>query len=178
MKNVSKNTSPNQLASKYGDGFVTSSSHPGLAEQYGNVGTSNPYAVDERPGTASVSPSTANNNIDDNAPVTLSPDDQNLVDNLNYYVSYLEACCSTMNEKKQLKEIEKGVAVFSRCLGRNAIDAGVKEKMYNFVAYIQNKDYQSAGAIQTALVNSQWRVHKEWLKGMKFFYQLAARKIQ
>ncbi len=27
------------LASKYGDGFVTSSSHPELASQYGNVGT-------------------------------------------------------------------------------------------------------------------------------------------
>lgn len=38
-------TSPNgkratsTLASKYGDGFVTSSSHPALASQYGNVGT-------------------------------------------------------------------------------------------------------------------------------------------
>lgn len=28
-----------KLASKYGDGFVTSSSHPELASQYGNVGT-------------------------------------------------------------------------------------------------------------------------------------------
>ena len=31
--------SVNNLASKYGDGFVTSSSHPELASQYGNVGT-------------------------------------------------------------------------------------------------------------------------------------------
>lgn len=30
---------PAKLASKYGDGFVTSSSHPELAYQYGNVGT-------------------------------------------------------------------------------------------------------------------------------------------
>lgn len=29
----------NKLASKYGDGFVTSASHPELASQYGNVGT-------------------------------------------------------------------------------------------------------------------------------------------
>jgi protein transport protein SEC31 len=30
---------PSRLASRYGDGFVSSSSHPELAEQYGNVGT-------------------------------------------------------------------------------------------------------------------------------------------
>jgi hypothetical protein len=28
-----------KVANKYGDGFMTSSSHPQLAEQYGNVGT-------------------------------------------------------------------------------------------------------------------------------------------
>ena len=28
-----------RVASKYGDGFVTSASNPQLAEQYGNVGT-------------------------------------------------------------------------------------------------------------------------------------------
>ena len=34
-----------KLASKYGDGFVTSSSHPELAAQYGNIVTSNPYSL-------------------------------------------------------------------------------------------------------------------------------------
>ena len=34
-----KPTRTSALASKYGDGFVTSSSHPELASQYGNVGT-------------------------------------------------------------------------------------------------------------------------------------------
>eukprot|EP00985_Skeletonema_marinoi_P025873 scaffold19436_cov58-Skeletonema_marinoi.AAC.1 len=41
-----------KVASKYGDGFVTSASNPQLAEQYGNVGTSNPYSNANRPGTA------------------------------------------------------------------------------------------------------------------------------
>eukprot|EP00985_Skeletonema_marinoi_P011641 scaffold5542_cov79-Skeletonema_marinoi.AAC.1 len=41
-----------RVASKYGDGFVTSASNPQLAEQYGNVGTSNPYSNANRPGTA------------------------------------------------------------------------------------------------------------------------------
>jgi protein transport protein SEC31 len=35
--NTSKN--PSKLVSKYGDGFVTSASHPELASQYGNIGT-------------------------------------------------------------------------------------------------------------------------------------------
>jgi len=33
------NSTPAKLASKYGDGFVSSASHPELAEQYGNIGT-------------------------------------------------------------------------------------------------------------------------------------------
>ena len=32
-------STPSRLASKYGDGFVSSASHPELASQYGNVGT-------------------------------------------------------------------------------------------------------------------------------------------
>lgn len=44
----SRSSTPNRtaaLASKYGDGFVTSSSHPELADQYGNVGTRYARAV-------------------------------------------------------------------------------------------------------------------------------------
>merc|ERR1712045_877952 len=44
----------NKLATRYGDGFVSSASHPELAERYGNVGTSNPYTGAPRPGTAVV----------------------------------------------------------------------------------------------------------------------------
>jgi protein transport protein SEC31 len=33
-----------KVANKYGDGFVTSASNPKLAEQYGIIGTSNPYS--------------------------------------------------------------------------------------------------------------------------------------
>lgn len=33
------NGKKNKLVAKYGDGFVTSASHPELASQYGNVGT-------------------------------------------------------------------------------------------------------------------------------------------
>jgi protein transport protein SEC31 len=36
---TSSSSTPNRMASKYGDGFVTSASHPELANQYGNVGT-------------------------------------------------------------------------------------------------------------------------------------------
>jgi len=32
-------TTPKKLATKYGDGFVTSHSHPELGEQYGNTTT-------------------------------------------------------------------------------------------------------------------------------------------
>jgi len=39
QNNAASTSAPTKLASKYGDGFVTSASHPELAQQYGNVGT-------------------------------------------------------------------------------------------------------------------------------------------
>ena len=35
----SRATTPSKVASRYGDGFVSSSSHPELGQQYGNIGT-------------------------------------------------------------------------------------------------------------------------------------------
>jgi hypothetical protein len=37
-----------KIASKYGDGLISSDSHPELAQQYGNIRTSNLYAVEGR----------------------------------------------------------------------------------------------------------------------------------
>ena len=36
---VNTSETPSKLATKYGDGFVTSASHPELGEQYGNTTT-------------------------------------------------------------------------------------------------------------------------------------------
>jgi len=42
---------------------------------------------------------------------------------------------------------------------------------------IKEKQYTSAQAIQTKLVNTEWAQHKDWLKGMKFLILLIVKRL-
>merc|ERR1719491_459172 len=125
------------LASKYGDGFVTSASHPEPASQYGNTGTSNPYSDTARPGTATVSKierAPVSGTYDPNKLPEVSAEYKPMIDDLIAWVTALPPLQLTGGEKKQLAEIEKGAAVFSKRLARNEIDPGIAEKNWtNFV---------------------------------------------
>lgn len=173
------NVSPAKLASKYGDGFVSSSSHPELGEQYGNVTSSNPYGSD-RPGTANVTPvskEAVSEAFDPNDPPPVGPEVQHLSDGLLYVVNYLSSVVQTTNEKKQLSEIQKGVGIFLARLSRGDVDDALVERMSGFIGALQNKDFNTASSIQTSMVNSHWRSQKDWLKGTKFLIQLSSRKL-
>jgi len=171
-----------KLVAKYGDGFVTSSSHPELAEQYGNVGTSNPYTGGQRPGTAATpvikkgQKAPTSGNFDPSNPPSLSPELQPIADSLLNFLNVLSVCELSGSEKKQFAEIQKGVGVVIKKLSRDQVDECVTQKIQHIVAALGNKDYASAGAAQTSLVNSDWREHKDWLKGMKFLIQLGSRR--
>lgn len=168
------------LASKYGDGFVSSASHPELGEQYGNITSSNPYSGAERPGTANVTPTSkeaVQEAFDLNDPPPMKPEFQHISDGILSVMNYLSSCVQTSNEKKQLSEIQKGVGIFLVRLSREEIDAALVENMGYFVGAIQNKDFNTANSVQTDMVNNYWRSQKDWLKGMKFLIQLSARKL-
>jgi len=165
------------VASKYGDGFVTSASHPELAEQYGNVGTSNPYTGSSRPGIAVV------NEIEKppvsgtfNPNIQVSTEYKPLVDKLMQTVTNLSSTQLSGSEKRQLAEVEKGAAIFSKRLARNDIDGDVAEKVGYIINAIETKDFANASGIQTSLVNSDWKEHKDWLKGMKFLIQMTSKR--
>ena len=173
-------TTPSKLASKYGDGFVTSASHPELAERYGNTGTSSAYRGASRPGTAAVSATQSaplSGNFDPNTPPEVPPEHKPTVDGLIALMGILSDLPLSSTEKKQIAEIHKGVGVFTKKLSRGLIDNSIAGKMATLVAAASNRDYRTAGAVQTALVNSDWREHKDWLKGMKFLIQLAGKKL-
>ena len=51
------------------------------------------------------------------------------------------------------------------------------EKVGQIVATMKNKDYPSASAIHTGLVNSVWKEHKDWLKGIKLLIQMSAKAV-
>jgi protein transport protein SEC31 len=170
--------------SKYGDGFVTSASHPELANQYGNVGTSNPYGGAARPGTAAAvlnsaptptqAPVSGSLNFDS---VQLTEDHNQVKDTLLGLASSLKLAQLNPVEKRQLSEAEKGVAILVKKLARGDVLEATASKVYNLVTAIANADLNSAAAIQTDLANHDWRDHKDWLKGVKILIQLATKKL-
>jgi len=170
-----------KVASKYGDGFVTSASNPQLAEQYGNVGTSNPYSNANRPGTAAAA---VGGGQTKRAPVsgtldsmpTLSDDYMHLQSGLLAIVEQLNASAVGGMEKKQAMESQKAVAVFIKTLARGEIDSDVANQVTTMLSYLQNHDYGSASAVVTHLISNEWKDHKDWLKGMKFLVQMVSKK--
>ena len=140
---------------------------------------SNPYAGAVRPGTAAITPSRVEEpeTFDEKQPQPLSEEAKFICDVLMSTNALLSACIQTPNEKRQFDEITKATDILTTRLSRNEIDSSVVSKMNYFAQAIQNKDHSSAASIQTGLVNNDWRRHKDWLKGMKFLYQLSARKL-
>jgi len=167
-----------RLADKYGDGFVTSSSHPELASQYGNVGTGNPYGTTSRPGTAAL-PSTQ--------ATTPTPADDGVIPELpTEYLPISECLSSLMDalkesglsvvDKRLISEAEKALAIMVRRLALQEISDEVAQQLLNMCGYLTAYDFRTATAVLTALVSSDWRDHKDWLKGTKSLLQLASKK--
>ena len=167
------------LASKYGDGFVTSASHPELAEQYGNVGTSSAYMGAARPGTAVVNKTEQAPNsgpIDLNQPPELSADQKPIADGLIAFVTYFKSLELNAAEKKQMAEVEHGLGIYIKKLSRGHIDVDTSAAVGRVLGALQNRDFAAAMKAQTELVNHHWREHKDWLKGLKFLITMASKK--
>ncbi|KAL7579856.1 hypothetical protein ACA910_004868 [Epithemia clementina (nom. ined.)] len=173
------------LASKYGDGFVSSASDPKLAFQYGNVGTGNPYGGAERPGTAAAAtaaivgkeqpPISATPNLDQ---LPLQEDVVSIRDSFFSIIEALKADPSVSpTDKRQLSEAEKAITILIKKLARGAISDELKGSISSMAIYLVNCDFPNASMIQTALVNSDWKNQKDWLKGAKLLIQLASKKL-
>lgn len=160
---------------------MTSASHPALAEQYGNVGTSNPYTEAERPGPAQVSQinkAPVSGTFDPSAIPDVSIDYQPTKNALLELVQAIQGMQLSAGDKKQLSEGEKGVAIFVKRVARNEITTEVSSKVLSMVDALRSSDFSTALTVQTDLINSEWRDHKDWLKGMKNLIQLATKKLQ
>jgi protein transport protein SEC31 len=183
VSSASKLSTKASLVSKYGDGFVTSASHPELADQYGNIGTSNPYTGVTRPGTAAAV--LGSNHAPEQAPPS-GPFDLNTIeleahhaqikDTLLALYDHLQSV-SYPSEKRQLEEAKKGIDILIKNLSRKTLEEDTESKVMTMVGAIANHDIRTAATIQTALVSTDWKAHKDWLKGIKVLLQLATKKL-
>ena len=167
------------IVSKYGDGFVSSASNPELASQYGNVGTSNPYGGNARPGPAAVqplakAPVSGSINIDS---LQLSNHHASIRDTLTGAAAALKQTNLNVVEKKQLDEAEKSIAILVKKLARDDLSNNIVDQVFALVNAISQHDFAASMAYQTTLANSEWRDHKDWLKGIKILIQLAIKKF-
>lgn len=179
-KTTSTPSKRDTVVAKYGDGFVTSASHPELASQYGNIGTSNPYKGAERPGIAVVGggqkpPVSGTLNFDN---VELTTDHHQVKDSLLGLVDVLRNNAQLNPvEKRQLSETEKAIAVLVKKMARGELAEDTTSKVYSMVGAVNNSDLALASSIQTDLANHDWRDHKDWLKGIKLLIQLGVKKF-
>lgn len=93
------------------------------------------------------------------------------------FLKMLEGCPLSLSEKKQLSEIERGVAIFTKKMARAEVDSSVIECVASMLAAIKERQFAAAQAIQTKLVNTEWSHHKDWLKGMKFLILLIMKRL-
>lgn len=169
------------LVSKYGDGFVTSASHPELAYQYGNIGTSNPYHGVTRPGTAAAVLTSPKVEAPPSGPfdineLELAPEYVPIKDTLYALYDHLMTY-ATSSEKRQLEESKKGLDTLMKKLARGMLEEEIVVKVLEIVGSLSNHDFRTAASIQTGLVNDFWKLHKDWLKGLKTVLQMASKKL-
>jgi len=141
---------------------------------------SNPYHSTARPGTAavtSVAKAPVSNDFDPIQLENLQMDLQPVRDCLLRLVEALKSVNLSAVDSRQLVEGEKAVAVLLKRLARGTVGQDVGEKVLSMTTAINNHDFRSALSIQTGLVNSDWRDHKDWLKGIKALIQLASKKF-
>lgn len=91
-------------------------------------------------------------------------------------IGVIDALKAAGGDKRMLSESERGVAVLLKRLALGDIQAEICAKVLQMTGCITTYDFGSAESVVTDLVSSEWRDHKDWLKGVKALLQLA-RKI-
>ena len=62
-------------------------------------------------------------------------------------------------------------------MAREGLSEESTGRVYQLVTALCNRDYATASAAQTHLANTEWRDHKDWLKGLKILITLASKKL-
>jgi protein transport protein SEC31 len=143
---------------------------------------SNPYHSTERPGHAkgpggTLEKAPVSTTLDMNNISEVQPEHSPIRDCLPSLIEALKGTTLSTVDKRLLAESEKAVAVLLKRLNRGDISADVGTKMVQMCGLITSYDFKSAQSIQTALVHSDWRDNKDWLKGIKAMLQLATKKF-
>lgn len=87
-------------------------------------------------------------------PTVIDPANQPIVDGLNHFIATLGAMPLLSSEKKQLAEVQKGVALLTTKLTQHAVDADTCAKTLQLLGMLGARDYAGANVVNTALANT------------------------
>ena len=94
---------------------------------------------------------------------------------LGTYISQMTEIANPL-EKRQLAMVSTAYNNLLEKINTNEVSADVMNKIAQLVSELNSRNFVAANAIQTNLANTEWNLHKEWIKGVKILIQLASKK--
>jgi len=82
----------------------------------------------------------------------------------------------TPGDKRQMAMVSSCHAVLKAKAGAGEVGPEIEEQLDQLVSALQHRNFPAANAIQTALANTAWAQHKDWIRGVKVFIQIASKK--
>lgn len=97
------------------------------------------------------------------------------IQELNVIIEQTTVLC-TPSEKRQMTMVNAAYSSLSQMASNNEVSASVMSQINILVNDIRNKNFVGANKIITDLTNTQWAIHKEWIKGIRVLIQLVSKK--
>ncbi|CAK5217944.1 unnamed protein product [Aphanomyces euteiches] len=105
-------------------------------------------------------------------------DDIVIVETLVELLSLLELQKLTSAETKQLAEAAKAKDVLVTKLDTGDLSPTVLQSVHDMTQALQRRDFKAAQQVHVALTSSHWALQKEWLRGLKAFFQLCTKRLK
>ncbi|RHZ15093.1 hypothetical protein DYB37_009023 [Aphanomyces astaci] len=112
------------------------------------------------------------------AMANISEDDLGIVETLTALLSLLSFQKLSGAEAKQLAEAVKAKDALVAKLNAADLSPTVLDSVHDMAAALQRRDFKAAQQVHVALTSSHWALQKEWLRGLKPFYQLCIKRLK
>ncbi|ETW06140.1 hypothetical protein H310_03725 [Aphanomyces invadans] len=112
------------------------------------------------------------------AMANISDDDVVIVETLVELLTLLAYQKLSSAETKQLAEASKAKDALVAKLNSADLSDTVLRSVHDMMAALKRRDFKAAQQVHVALTSSQWALQKEWLRGLKGFFQLCIKRLK
>ncbi|RHY28539.1 hypothetical protein DYB32_005893 [Aphanomyces invadans] len=112
------------------------------------------------------------------AMANISDDDLVIVETLVELLTLLAYQKLSSAETKQLAEASKAKDALVAKLNSADLSDTVLRSVHDMMAALKRRDFKAAQQVHVALTSSHWALQKEWLRGLKGFFQLCIKRLK